>query len=293
MGHLKFIHFLTPGLTLKRKENQLSVFKDDKKLQGFPLTVFDGIYLYGKVEIKNSLINFLLSNNKYIVFLSPTGLYKGILLPAGIQSNINPRIRQYSIYSSKEEALEFSKRIILIKIQEIEKCFGINLKNSKNALVKATSINSLLGIEGYASNYMFDELKRLLRKIGIRFSSRSYNPPEDEPNALLSTFYMHFYNSLIPEVYSAGLDPFLGILHKKRGKHYSFVSDLMELIRPFITYNFYLFLKENGGISDITFSYRNKGVYLEADELKKILIYIDRMFYEDGIRKVREFMKSI
>ena len=285
------LYFLTQGILLLRKNNQLAVYKENEKISSYPLSTFNNIFLFGNINIKHSLISYLLSNQKYIIFLSSTGFFKGILIPSKAQSNINPRINQYSKYFNPDENLSFSKKLVLEKINEIEESFNLDLSSSKKSLEKAKNLNSILGIEGTASAKMFEKFRCLLKKQGLKFEKRTYNPPKDKINSILSSFYTIFYNCLIPEVLYFGLDPYLGFLHKKKGTHHAFVSDLMEILRPSITFYVYKFLSENN-IENINFNETNKGVYLSNEEIRKVLNYIHNGFYDNSIKKVKKFIRE-
>ncbi len=277
-------------ISIKRRNNQVVLYEKEKKLTSYPISMIDALFLFGKIEISSSAISFLTGNNKPVVFLSDTGFFKGILLGKNLQSNMSNRIKQYEIYFSQEKSLNFARLLILKKISEIEKYFNISLEKEKKTLTKADNLNSILGVEGSASSKMFEKFRKLMLEIGISFSKRSYNPPKDEINSILSSAYTIFYNVLIPYLIKEGFDPFLGIFHKKKGIHHAFVSDLMEIIRPEITYSVYQYLKDNPVIQ-ISFNKNGKGVYLEKDELKKLTEwFINRDGYID---KISQFISEL
>ncbi|WP_456382987.1 CRISPR-associated endonuclease Cas1 [Persephonella sp.] len=288
---MKNLYFLTQGVKLKRQNNQLLVYKNDKKVRAYPLTVFDNIYLFGRIEISTPLINFLLHHRKSIVFLSQTGLYNGILYNRLTFSNEKRRLNQYKIYMNSENRVQFAKLLIYEKLEKIENIFELNLQKQKEKLKSARTIGSILGIEGYASASMFDQFKKLLKEIGLNFQKRTYNPPPDEINSLLSSLYMFTYNVLIPYVISKGLDPYLGILHQKRGTHNAFVSDLMEVIRPELTFFAYEILKEIR-IENLSFERYKQGYYLSNNSLKIIIEWIEKHKLENIFEKIRSFIKE-
>ncbi|WP_029522239.1 CRISPR-associated endonuclease Cas1 [Persephonella sp. KM09-Lau-8] len=285
------LYFLTQGIALKRKENQLAVYKDNKKISSYPLTAFKNIFLFGNIEITQPLINFLLNNQKYIVFLSSPGFFRGILIPSKTQSNINIRITQYRKFFDEKENIKLAKEFVLQKLNNIEKEFDINIYEHKKALQKAQNINTILGIEGVASTKMFEKFRKLLKDINLEFTKRTYNPPKDPINSILSSAYMVFYNGLVPEVFSWGFDPYLSFLHRKKGVHHAFVSDLMEIIRPSITMSVYKFL-QNTDINEMEFVKTEKGVYLSNTDLKKLLKWIHENIYDEEVQKISKFLRT-
>ena len=258
---------------IKRKQNQIAIYKEEEKILSYPIDGIDNIFLFGNIEISPSAISFLLRKNKAVLFLTETGFYKGILFGKENHSFINKRKKQYTIHFSEEKSLKFAKNIITLKILEIEKYFHIDLSKEKESLQKAKNLQSVLGLEGSASAKMFETLKKLLRNLNIPFSKRIYNPPKDEVNAILSSAYTMVHNILIPLILKHGYDPYLGILHSKKGIHHAFASDVIEIYRPKITYLVYLFLKENP-ISSLSFNKTEEKVYLEKESIKLLTAFL-------------------
>jgi CRISPR-associated protein Cas1 len=281
---MKNLYLFKQGTELRRKNNQLVVYKENKKLASYPLTIFENLFLFGNINIKSSAMNFLISNKKGVVFLTETGFFRGYLLKRDEGSNINNRIKQYEIYFSEKKKLMFMKQIIYSKLKEIENNFLIDLEREETKLMEADKRDEILGIEGIASNKMFREFGNLLENdLGIKFKGRDYHPPKDEINSLLSSIYTFFYNLLIPIFIKNGYDVFLGLLHSKRGTHYAFISDVIEIIRPSLTYTVYEYLKVKD-LNDIKFieidKGNSKGLYLERESLKEFFKWL---FLEDKI----------
>ena len=65
----------------------------------------------------------------------------------------------------------------------------------------------------------------------FEFSTRSYHPPRDETNALLSLGYTLLFNRFTSLIKSNDIDPYLGFYHIKHGNHTTLASDLMEPFR--------------------------------------------------------------
>ncbi len=273
---------------IKRKQNQIAIYKEEKKVLSYPIESIDNLFLFGNIEISPSAISFLLRKNKTVLFLTETGFYKGILFGKENHSFINKRKKQYIIHFSEEESLEFAKKIITLKLLEIEKYFYIDLSKEKEGLQKAKNLQSVLGLEGSASAKMFEAFKKLLKNLNIPFSKRTYNPPKDEVNAVLSSSYTMIHNILIPVIIKNGYDPYLGILHNKKGVHHAFASDIIEIYRPKITYLVYLFLKENL-LETLSFYKTEEKVYLKKESLKLLTVFLVKNFQ----KKLKETRKDI
>lgn len=60
------------------------------------------------------------------------------------------------------------------------------------------------------------------------FDTRSYHPPTDPVNALLSLGYTMLYKDMHAAISIVGLDPYQGCFHKPRHGHAALASDLIE-----------------------------------------------------------------
>ena len=77
---------------------------------------------------------------------------------------------------------------------------------------------------------MFDHLV-LQQQSDFRFTSRSRRPPLDNINALLSFAYTLLTRDCTAALESAGLDPYIGFMHRPRPGRRSLALDLMEELR--------------------------------------------------------------
>jgi CRISPR-associated protein Cas1 len=267
-----FIFITKKGTKIYRKNNLLYIEnKSEAFKESLPFNHFSAIIAFTKLDISTSTINFITSKNKSIFLLNKFGKINSLIVPEYFSSNSKNRIIQYSLANSEENSLKIAQHIIMIKTQNIIKYIKIWYSNSEipftqlikekedtfySKIFSAKNTQELLGAEGYISKHMFAAFI-----IGLapefKFKTRAYYPPPDPVNALLSLTYSLFYNYLYVYTLNNGFDPYIGFLHKRRGKHAVFVSDLMEIYRPNLTFWVkYLFKKEYFTLND--FEYNNK-----------------------------------
>jgi len=233
---MKEIFFITKqGSKIRRKDNQIVVYLNDEKITGIPISRIESMFIFGNIEISTPAVNFLLSRNVDIFLLNLSGRLKGVITPIYLRSNNNFRIKQYKAYLNEKKNLEVSKFFVKKKLMEIQKFINKDLSEYLIRIDLLTSYNELLGIEGALTQKFFDYFRDFLSDKSLGFNGRNYNPPQDPVNSLLSLSYTLIYSLLFPVVVSKGLDPYLGFLHKKRGTHAAFVSDVMEIFRVDIT----------------------------------------------------------
>ena len=121
---------------------------------------------------------------------------------------------------------------------------------------------------------MFEKVKEFLKNTPFKFEERSYHPPKDEVNALLSLTYTLIYAMTYPVVISLGYDPYISFLHSKRGTHKAFCSDVMEVSRPFATYELAGKIKAKV-FKKSDFDNSSKGIYLNPEGLSKLLNFVE------------------
>lgn len=217
---------------IRRRGGRIYI-KNRKTEISYPVHVIDAILIYGKTTITSDALDLCIENGIGLILLSQTGKIRGVLSNFLNSGGLNLRICQYELY--KRNALDIAKIIIYEKIVEIESLYGCQLEEIKTNLLKAKTLQEVLQLEALASKAMFKIFAKKVRDYGFDFRSREYHPPKDEVNALLSFVYTVAHTFTTAYLLSKGLDPYLSFLHKKKGTHASFSSDIIEVLRPHLT----------------------------------------------------------
>ena len=262
------ILFITKSVKIVRESKVLKIIDEDENSfhKRVPIKLIKSVYIFANADLTASARNLLLEYGKDIYFFSNKGEFRGVLHNAKLRSNYKNRLLQYKYI----ENLEIAKFIILKKIEEIEKFTNRSLNRYKEKLSMANSLNEILGVEGQASIYMFDKIRDMLKEKGIEFKKREYKPPKDMVNSALSFVYSLHYAFLHTIVLEKGFDPYIGFLHKKRGTHMAFVSDLMEGYRVVLSaFVVTLFKKELITKED----FKDEEVYFTFEGRRKFLKY--------------------
>lgn len=113
------------------------------------------------------------------------------------------------------------------------------LKTSKHGIenLKANVISaiadSIRGFEGTAGRLYFEILSKILSK-EHQFNGRSNRPAHDPFNAFLNYGYGVLYSKIEKSLIIAGIDPYLGFLHRDDYNQKSMVFDFIEPYRIYI-----------------------------------------------------------
>lgn len=148
------------------------------------------------------------------------------------------------------------------------------LQKSMGYIRDCSGLDELRGYEGEAASVyfgVFDELI-LQGKESFSFTGRNRRPPLDRVNALLSFAYALLANECAGAAYSAGLDPYVGFLHRDRPGRKSCALDLMEELRSPVAERFVLTLINKRQLNAEGFIKTESGAVILDDDTRKTVI---------------------
>ena len=129
--------------------------------------------------------------------------------------------------------------------------------------VVADVASTLRGWEGVASKIYFETLNLFLPQ-QYRFDARSQHPAMDITNAFLNYGYGMLYGKIEGSLIKAGIDPYIGVLHRDDYNRPVLVYDVIELYRVWIDYVVCTLVMQDA-VTDEYYSVRSDGSYwLEA-----------------------------
>lgn len=148
-----------------------------------------------------------------------------------------------------------------------EKATAILVLREKIYEVKSKEVagiaESLRGWEGSAGRHYFDALSTCIPD-AFQFKGRSFRPAQDEFNALLNYGYGILYSRIERALMLAGLDPFVGFMHRDDYNSKSLVYDFIEPYRIYAErFVFKLFTLKR--MNKSYFEYLTGGVSLNQD----------------------------
>jgi len=138
---------------------------------------------------------------------------------AALLTRLGQPILAKTLIEQKEKLLEFSR--------------GKIAKNTPTTADREMVRQTIFGLEGTAARNYWTGISNALPK-GWQFEKRSRRPAKDAFNASLNYLYGMMYGSVELAVFSAGLDPYLGILHGEGYQRSAFTFDCIEPFRPWL-----------------------------------------------------------
>lgn len=152
---------------------------------------------------------------------------------------------------------------------------------------------SLRGLEGMASKVYFKAMNLLLPE-EYRFAERSQHPALDVSNAMLNYGYGMMYGKIEGDMIKAGIDPYIGVLHRDEYNRPVLVYDVIEQYRVWIDYVVVSLLCQKV-VTDEYYSHSDDGsVWLEQMG-RRVLIqsvndYLGEVVTMKGVTRSRENM---
>jgi len=245
----KTYYLFNPG-KLTRKDNTLKFTPVNEegvtqKPRYLPVEQVEELYVFGSLDAGSSLYNFL-GKHQILVhffdyyenytgsFMPREGLLSGKLLVA--QANFNYRkskrlpiamafvdggsfnmLKNLRYYARREKNL-------IAEIDDIEKL--------RNQIVNVHGIDELMGVEGNIRKVYYRGFDEILSD--HKMGGRSYRPPANEVNALISFGNMMCYSQCLRAIHQTQLNPTISFLHQPGERRFALALDLAEIFKPIL-----------------------------------------------------------
>lgn len=254
-----------------------------------PLHNLEGIVTMGYSGISPALLGKCAEMNIFVSFLSRSGRYLASVV-GPYNGNVVLRQNQYRTSESDEQSIVIAKNMITGKLYNsrwvIEratrdypnsldtaklKAVSLQIKSTMDDVQSCSDISQLRGIEGEAAASYFSVFDDLIlqQKTDFPFHGRVKRPPTDAVNAMLSFAYTLLSGMTTAALYCAGLDPYVGFMHKLRPGRASLALDLMEELRSVYADRFVISLINKRVVNAHDFITKENNAVIFTDEGKR------------------------
>ncbi len=149
----------------------------------------------------------------------------------------------------------------------------------------------LRGWEGASARIYFAGLNRFLPE-HLRFTERSQHPATDPVNAFLNYGYGILYGKVEGALIQAGIDPYIGVLHRDEYARPVLAYDVVEIFRLWVDYVVYHLACQNI-LTDDYYSIQPDGSYWLETLGRRVLIqslndYLDEVVDMNTLMRSRE-----
>lgn len=291
------VHVLSQGARVCRAGYAISVVTREGASKKLPIHEVSSLILHGNVQVTTQAIHLCAHNGVTVHWLSSGGRH--IAGTASASGSVQRRLRQYKALSDPALCLRLARRLTMARVESqlryllretrkgatrpavVEHTLA-TIRSSLKGIWRAEGIDSLRGMEGFATRAYFEALPYLLTHSvpePLRPSGRSRRPPMDRFNALLSYGYSLLYATVLETLLSVGLEPSIGFMHTPRSAAHPLVLDIMELFRLPV-WDLALVASINRGQwdSEADFAVAKEHVWLtDSGKRKAIQIYQSRL----------------
>ena len=301
----------TFGTSLNRDNEGFVVTHKDGR-QRIPVAGIKSIQISRGAQITSDAVMLAIEHEIEVLFTDKSGMPIGRIWSPRYGSVSTIRKGQLN-FTFSNDALQWIKEIIRRKIENQQALLlmmrtenvAICRKREKNIArledyrTKIASLNGeivsdvaaqLRGWEGVASKIYFETLNDLIPE-EYRFEMRTQHPAMDVVNAFLNYGYGVLYGKIEGALIKAGIDPYIGILHRDDYNRPVLVYDVIELYRIWVDYVVYSLVVQQV-VTDEYYSVREDGSYWLESLGRRVLIqslndYLDEIITVKGVNRSR------
>jgi len=245
----KTYYLFNPG-RLQRKDNTLKFTPYDEegnvqKPRYLPVENVGELYCFGTLDANSALYNFLGQQCIPLHFFDYYENYTGSFMPRESLISGKMLISQVKVQQSRKKRIALAQLIVvgasynMIKNLRYYNSRGKDLDPIIDIIDKLTvkiahtkSIEELMGIEGNIRKNYYEAFELIINDYSM--SGRSYRPPENKVNALISFGNMMCYSQCLRAIYQTQLNPAVSFLHEPGERRFSLSLDLAEIFKPLL-----------------------------------------------------------
>lgn len=256
---------------------------DNKNKIVLPINEIDAFYIMTDVTLNSKFIYFCTQFNIPVHFFNFYGFYSGTFYPKEYLLSGKLLINQVKFYSNGSKRLNIAKLIVegasynIVKNLKYYNSRKVDLSSEISSIEQLMKdINStfkipeLMGIEGNIRKIYYSTFDKI---IGEEFSvlTRTFHPPNNPINALISFTNSLVYTAVISEIYRTQLNPTVSYLHEPGERRFSLALDIAEIFKPIFADRIIFKLLNNRQIQSNDFDSKFNGVYLK-ESARKLLV---------------------
>ena len=294
----------TFGVSLNRDNEGFVITSKDGR-QRIPVDGIKSIQISRGAQISSDAVMLAVENEIEVIFMDRGGKPIGRIWSPRYGSVSTIRKGQLN-FTFTHAALDWIKDVILQKMENQQALLLLLLTdNQEDKQLVQKSINriedyrnkvrslegevvsdiapTLRGWEGQASRIYFKTINLFL-PIHLRFEQRSQHPATDVTNAFLNYGYGILYGKIEGALIKAGIDPYIGVLHRDDYNRPVLVYDIIEMYRIWVDYVVFTLLAQNA-ITDEFYSVHDDGSYWLESLGRRVLIQSINDYLEEPMTK--------
>ncbi len=286
--------------SVRKKGDNLEVTVEDQVMARPRLMDVSQAVLMGNVYMTTPTLHEFLRRGITVSWHSYGGWFLGHTQGTG-HGNVELRLSQYRGHDDEQVCLRLARGLVRAKIQNCRTLMRRNwregsvprsllddLRRLAEQSIRASSQQTLLGIEGAGASAYFSRFGSLIRQsesdsdaFRFEFAGRNRRPPTDPVNALLSYGYSLLVRTWTVTLSTVGFDPYVGFYHQPRYGRPALALDLMEPFRPLLADSAVLMAINNGEVRPSDFISAGNAVNLSSDGRKRFIATFERRLAQE------------
>ncbi|MFA5013771.1 MAG: type I-B CRISPR-associated endonuclease Cas1b [Candidatus Paceibacterota bacterium] len=245
----KTYYLFNPG-RLQRCDNTLKFTPYDEegneqKPRFLPVENVAELYCFGNLDANAALYNFLGQEQIPIHFFDYYENYTGSFMPREALISGKMLIAQVKCQQNRKSRIALAQQILdgasfnMVKNLRYYNSRGKdlepiieNIEELSSKIIQTTAIDELMGIEGNIRKNYYEAFELIINDFSM--NGRSYRPPENEVNALISFGNMMCYSQCLRAIHQTQLNPTISFLHEPGDRRFSLSLDLAEVFKPLL-----------------------------------------------------------
>jgi CRISPR-associated protein Cas1 len=245
----KTYYLFNPG-RLQRQDNTLKFtpYDEDGKEQPprfLPVENVEELYCFGNLDANSALYNFLGQQQVSIHFFDYYENYTGSFMPRESLISGKMLLAQLKKHTNKQKRLSIAQLILegsafnMAKNLKYYNTRGKDLEpiikvvEELSKLIPQTQeIDELMGVEGNIRKNYYQAFDLIINDFAME--GRSYRPPQNEVNALISFGNMMCYSQCLRAIHQTQLNPTISFLHSPGERRFSLSLDVAEIFKPLL-----------------------------------------------------------
>lgn len=245
----KTYYLFNPG-RLNRKDNTLQFVAFDEagieqQTRYLPVEQVGEIYAFGALDANSALYNFLGKEQIPVHFFDYFENYTGSFMPREALLSGKMVIAQVRMQQNKAKRQEIARLILqgaahnMLKNLRYYNSRGKDLESIittmehySSRIAEASAIDELMGIEGNIRKMYYEAFELIINDFSME--GRSYRPPKNEVNALISFGNMMCYSQCLRAIHQTQMNPTISFLHEPGERRFSLSLDLAEIFKPLL-----------------------------------------------------------
>lgn len=268
------------NLSIEVDGGSLTLRQNNEIRQRIPISLIERIVIAAGVDLNTNTLLQLSSNQVSITMIGSRASQLGAQVISFSGGDVQRRLSQYALYFNESLQVKVVRALLLQKLRQqrlllhnarkirhdvryrLTKAID-SIGNYLSKLPTIDSLESLMGYEGAAAARYFEAYASLFPE-SLGFCGRAKRPPTDPVNACLSLGYTMIHHEAARIINGAGLDVYLGVLHRASYNRGSLALDIIEPLRAKIDFFTWRLFAEKK-LRQHHFSERDGGFYLTKE----------------------------